>query len=214
MPAGPNPPGGPPSSSGKPGGKRPAIGLQIKLPCTSMADVKSRYGAELRQARFFIRTRSLRPADTLVRLEAQLSGGAVAFRAAAVVARAVEPILGGPEPGMALQLVAVDEAGRDLIASLGGQPPPPLKADPVRPAPPSPPPRPSIMSMPGIKPPPPPDTPKETTAAPPPPSASQAPAAEKPSPVQDTGPAQHNGKASGFFGWLKRLFGGSPQPRV
>src|SRR5205807_6653661 len=60
------------SSDLKPGGKRPAIGLQIKLPCTSMADVKSRYGAELRQARFFIRTRSLRPADTLVRLEAQL----------------------------------------------------------------------------------------------------------------------------------------------
>jgi len=69
------------------------------------------------------------------------------------------------------------------------------------------------MSMPGIKPPPPPDTPKETTTAPPPPS-SQAPAAEKPSPVQDTGPAQHNGKASGFFGWLKRLFGGSPPPPV
>jgi molecular chaperone DnaK len=34
------------------------------------------------------------------------------------------------------------------------------------------------------------------------------------SPVQDTGLPQANGKEGGFFGWLRRLFGGSPQPRV
>src|SRR5205814_951789 len=53
------------------GGKRPAIGLQIKLPCASLDDVKARYAEELRQNRFFVRTRTPRPKDTLVRLEAQ-----------------------------------------------------------------------------------------------------------------------------------------------
>jgi molecular chaperone DnaK len=168
MPDGPTkPPGGPPSTPGKPGAKRPAIGLQIKLPCASMADVKARYGEDLRRGKFFIRTKTPRATDTLVRLEAQLSSGTTAFRAAAVVARVVEPVVGGPEPGMALQLLAVDDAGRDLIVSLGGKPPSPLKAEPPRPAPPSTPSKPSISTLPGIKPPPAPERPVPSRPPPP-----------------------------------------------
>ena len=129
-----SPPGKPPAS---PGAKRPAIGLQIKLPCQSLDEVKVRYGEELRQGRFFIRTKAPRAKETLVRLEVQLSTGGPCFRAAAVVARVQEPPApgvtpaAGAEPGMGLTLLAVDEAGRDLISTLGGKPPPPLKQEPA-----------------------------------------------------------------------------------
>ena len=135
----------------KPAGKRPAVGLQIKLPCATLDDVRKRYGEDLRDSKFFIRTKSPRAKDTLVRLEAQLSTGAPAFRAAAVVTAVQDP----PEAGMRMQLLGVDEAGRDLIVSLGGKPPPPLKVDVSKPPPPAPPAKPAITSMPGIKPPPP-----------------------------------------------------------
>src|SRR5438105_14866042 len=88
------PPGGPPTSpppSGRPGGKRPAIGLQLKLPCATPDEVRARYGADLKQSKFFIRTKQPRPVDTLVRLDALLSTGAPCFRAAAIVVRVREP---------------------------------------------------------------------------------------------------------------------------
>lgn len=100
-------------------GKRPAIGLQIKLACATMDEVKARHGDELRQSQFFIRTKSPRPKDTVVRLEAQLANGAPAFRAAGIVI--------GVEGGMRLQLVGADDAGRELIAAVGGKPPAHLK---------------------------------------------------------------------------------------
>ena len=135
-PAPPQPPGGaPPSRPPGPGGKRPAIGLQIKLPSTTLDEVKARYGDDLRQGRFFIRTRTPRAKDTLVRLEAQLATGAHCFRAAAVVARVVEasaPDPGPQGPGMGLNLLAIDDAGRDLILALGGKPPAALKIDPAQ----------------------------------------------------------------------------------
>src|SRR5579859_4589078 len=143
-PGPPSPPGSPPAGKpGSPGGKRPAIGLQIKLPCATLGEVKARYGEDLRQNKFFIRTKSPRAQETLVRLEAQLSTGAPAFRAAAVVASVQDP----PEPGMRLQLLGVDEAGRELIVALGGKAPPPLKVDVSKPPPPVPPAKPSITSM-------------------------------------------------------------------
>jgi len=89
-----NPPPGQPA-----GGKRPAIGLQIKLPCASLDDVKARYADELRQNQFFVRTRTPRPKDTLVRLEAHLASGDPGFRAAAIVCEVTEA-------GMRLQLLA------------------------------------------------------------------------------------------------------------
>jgi molecular chaperone DnaK len=136
----PRGPGSPPRPAG-PGAKRPAIGLQLKLPCATVEEVKARYGDDLRSNRFFIRTKQPRAADTLVRLEAQLSSGAACFRAAGVVVtvREVSALAvpqPGQEPGMGLQLLAVDESGRDLILALGGKPPPPLKSEsPARPAP-------------------------------------------------------------------------------
>ena len=126
MPAGQNPPKPPPS------GKRPAIGLQIRLPCSSLTEIQARYGDDLRQNRFFIRTKAPRPKETLVRLEAQFSDGTTAFRAAAVVARVHEPE-GFTDPGMGLDLLGVDETARQLIAALGGKPPPALKAEAARP---------------------------------------------------------------------------------
>ena len=145
-PGPPQPPGSPAGKPGSPGGKRPAIGLQIKLPCATLDEVKVRYGRDLRENQFFIRTKTPRAVETLVRLEASLATGAPAFRAAAVVSAVQEP----PEAGMRLQLLGVDEAGRDLILAMGGQPPPPLKADPAKPAPPSTPSKPSLTSLPGI----------------------------------------------------------------
>jgi hypothetical protein len=100
-------------------GKRPAIGLQIKLACATMDEVKARHGEELRQSQFFIRTKSPRPKDTVVRLEAQLSDGSPAFRAAGIVIDV--------EGGMRLQLVGADDAGRELVTALGGKPPAHLK---------------------------------------------------------------------------------------
>ena len=136
------PPGGPPStppSGGRPSGKRPAIGLQLKLPCATPDEVSTRYGADLKQSKFFIRTKQPRPVDTLVRLDALLSTGAPCFRAAAIVMRVREPpnpqapvLPRAGDPGMELKLLAVDEAGRELIVSLGGTPPQPLKADPAK----------------------------------------------------------------------------------
>ena len=163
MSDGPGTPGGPPPSApppgkpGSPGGKRPAIGLQIKLPCATLEDVKARYGEDLRKNEFFIRTKTPRAKDTLVRLETTLSGGAPCFRAAAVVVRSQEPVVppvpGAPEAGMALQLLGVDEAGRELILSLGGKPPAALKTEAPRPVVPVS--KPPITSLPGIKAPPP-----------------------------------------------------------
>src|SRR5258708_34773554 len=118
MPTGPGsrgPPGNPPSSPGQPGspgGKRPAIGLQIKLPCATIDEVKARYGEDLRKGQFFIRTKTPRAKDTLVRLETRLSNGMPCFRAAAVVERVQDP----PDTGTSLQLLAADHAGRDAIA--------------------------------------------------------------------------------------------------
>ena len=121
MPEGPGAPGGKPPGIGK----RPALGLQIKLPCATLADVKARYGADLRQNRFSIRTKTARPKDTPVRLDAMLSSGAPAFRAAAVIVESGDVLR--------LQLLAVDEVARDLIESLGGKAPPLLRLDPSRP---------------------------------------------------------------------------------
>src|SRR5260370_33837567 len=103
MPPGPpQPPGSPPSGKpGSPGGKRPAIGLQIKLPCATLDEVKARYGEELRQNKFFIRTKAPPAKETLVRLEAQLSTGTVAFPAAAWVGA----VQGQPAARMRLQLL-------------------------------------------------------------------------------------------------------------
>ncbi|HEY6910274.1 MAG TPA: Hsp70 family protein [Myxococcales bacterium] len=109
-------------------GKRPSIGLQVKLPCATQDELKSRYGSELRESGFFIRTRSPRPVETLVRLEAQLASGQPGFRAACVVVESTDA-------GMRLKLLGVDEAGRALIESLGGTPPALLRsAAPAAPA--------------------------------------------------------------------------------
>jgi molecular chaperone DnaK len=108
--------------------------------------VKTRYGEDLRQNKFFIRTKSTRAIETLVRLEAQLSNGVPAFKAAGVVVSVQDP----PEPGMRLQLLAVDDAGRQLITALGGKPPAALKADAPKLAVPSTLSKP-ITSLPGVK---------------------------------------------------------------
>src|SRR6266478_3009867 len=171
------------------GGKRPAIGLQIKLPCASLDDVKARYADELRQNQFFVRTRTPRPKDTLVRLEAHLASGDPGFRAAAIVCEVTEA-------GMRLQLLGVDDAASAMIAELGGTPPRTFKADPARAAtaagalalsqrkpditalkgitpPPSP------FSRPG-PPPPPPDAMPPRRPPPPPPDAMPAKASTRP----------------------------------
>jgi molecular chaperone DnaK len=105
----------------------------MKLSCATLEELKKRYGEDLKANRFLIRTKSPRAKDTLVRLEAHYSTGAQAFRAVAVVVLVQEP----PEAGMRLQLLAVDEAGREIILSLGGKPPPPLKLEHPKATPPA-----------------------------------------------------------------------------
>src|SRR3954470_17747938 len=119
---------GTPPAGKPPAGKRTAIGLQIKLPCASVAEIKGRYADDLRRGYFFIRTRTPRPDGTLIRLDAQLSSGEHAFRAVGVVS-------GAAEGGMRLQFLGADEVGRRLIGELGGKPPPGLKTDAGRPPP-------------------------------------------------------------------------------
>ncbi|HEY4769122.1 MAG TPA: Hsp70 family protein, partial [Myxococcales bacterium] len=172
------------------GGKRPAIGLQIKLPCASLEDVKARYADELRQNQFFVRTRTPRPKDTLVRLEAHLASGDPGFRAAAIVCEVTEA-------GMRLQLLGVDDAASAMIAELGGTPPPTFKVDPARAAAAAgalalPERKPDITTLKGITPPPspfsrpgPPPPPPDAIPArrpPPPPPAAPPPRAPPPPP--------------------------------
>jgi molecular chaperone DnaK len=110
--------------SQRPGGlgKKRAAALQIELPCSTLDEVRAKH-PELRSRRFLVRTKDVRPLDTVIRLDVKLSGGAHCLRATSVVER-VEP---EPEPGMTLWLLASDDAGRELIAWMGGNPPPVLK---------------------------------------------------------------------------------------
>ncbi len=113
------PPGG--AGSGK---KRGALTLQLKLACATLDAVKARY-PELRDRRFVLRTKQSWPIDTLVRLDARLSTGAPCFQAVAIVEKVTG---GGAEPAtLMLGIVAMDDAGRELVAWMGGKPPKPLR---------------------------------------------------------------------------------------
>ncbi len=101
---------------GTPPPTRAALTLQLKLPCASLDAVRARYGPELAQARFTVRTPRPRSMGTLVRLTCTLSDGQPAFRAAAEVLRAIE----GSEGWMELKLLGMDEPGRALVESAGG----------------------------------------------------------------------------------------------
>jgi len=144
---------GPADPSSPKGPKKTGVGLQVKLPCATLDEVRARH-PELSSRLFLLRTATPRPVATAIRLTATLSDGKHCFRANAVVEKVVQP--GEPAerggPGMSLWLARMDDPGRELIAWMGGQPPPLLKpaaADgsggaapgstkpPVQPAPPS-----------------------------------------------------------------------------
>jgi molecular chaperone DnaK len=92
----------------------------VKLACATLDQVKAKF-PELRDRRFVLRTRQSWALDTLVRLETRLSDGTPCFHATAVVER-VDPA--GPDAqAMTLALIAMDDAGRELVAWLGGKPP-------------------------------------------------------------------------------------------
>ena len=129
-------------SQGAPPAKRAVVGLQLKLPCATVDEVRVRYGAQLKLNRLFIRTKHPRAKETLVRLEAAFNTGAPCFRAAATVVLVIEPPPegtvprpGAPEPGMGLSILAIDQPGREIIAGLGGKPPPLLRSDSKPPPP-------------------------------------------------------------------------------
>jgi molecular chaperone DnaK len=84
---------------------------------------------ELRTRRFFLRTRAPKPVDTPIRLSTALSDGRHCFRANAVVEKvyAAGEAAERGEPGMLLFLMRMDDPGRELVAWMGGQPPPLLK---------------------------------------------------------------------------------------
>ncbi len=107
---------------GSPGRKRGAVALHVRLACATLDAVKARY-SELANRRFVLRSKQPLAIDTLVRLETQLSGGAPCFEATAVVER-ITPA--GPDvAAMTLAIIAMDEAGRELVAWMGGKPPRP-----------------------------------------------------------------------------------------
>src|SRR4051794_12325860 len=107
-------PGGP--------GKKRAAALQIELPCATLDEVRARH-PELRSRRFLVRTKDVKPLDTVIRIDLKLQGGAPCLRATSVVER----VQTEPEPAMTLWLLAADDPGRELIAWMGGSPPPVLK---------------------------------------------------------------------------------------
>ena len=113
---------------GGPGRKRASV-LQLELPCATLDEVRSRH-PELRSRRFLLRTAEPKPLDTVVRIQARLSDGTHCFSATSVVER-VQP---EPDAGMTLWLLGADDAGRELVAWMGGPPPPPLKDAPAAPA--------------------------------------------------------------------------------
>jgi len=114
--------------------KKTGVALLVTLPCASLDDVRARH-PELRTRRFFLRTRAPKPVDTPIRLTAALSDGRHCFLANAVV----EKVYGAGEaaergePGMLLFLMRMDDPGRELVAWMGGQPPPLLKPAPAVP---------------------------------------------------------------------------------
>jgi molecular chaperone DnaK len=121
-----------PSSPASP--KKAGVALHVKLPCATLDDVRARH-PELSSRLFFLRTAKPRPIGTPVRLTATLNDGKLCFRANAVVEKVVEAGADQGEPGMSLWLVAMDDPGRELIAWMGGRPPPILKdASPAEPA--------------------------------------------------------------------------------
>src|SRR3954465_6241547 len=114
---------------GGPGRKRASV-LQLELPCATLDEVRARH-PELRSRRFLLRTAEPKPLDTGVRIDARLSDGTHCFSVTSVVER-VHP---EPDRGMSLQLLAADDAGRELVAWMGGSPPPLLKEAPSAPGP-------------------------------------------------------------------------------
>jgi len=119
---------GPADPSSPKGPKKTGVGLQVKLPCATLDEVRARH-PELSSRLFLLRTANPRPVATAIRLTATLSDGKHCFRANAVVEKVVQP--GEPAdrggPGMSLWLARMDDPGRELIAWMGGQPPPLLK---------------------------------------------------------------------------------------
>ena len=115
-----------PSNAG--GSKKTGVALQVKLPCATLDEVRARH-PELSTRRFLLRTATPRPVETPIRLTALLSDGKHCFRANAIVEKVHQAgeSPGRSEPGMTLWLARMDDPGRELVAWMGGQPPPLLK---------------------------------------------------------------------------------------
>ena len=109
-------------------GRRRAAALQIKLTCADVAEVRDRFGAELKALALFVRTKTPKPEGTLIRLDLRLADGRPLLKAAANVERSVAPsdAPGAPAAGMHLKFLGADKAGRELFVSLGVARPPPL----------------------------------------------------------------------------------------
>jgi molecular chaperone DnaK len=121
--------GNSPADPSNPGGsKKTGVALQVKLPCATLDDVRARH-PELSTRRFFLRTATPRPVETPIRLTALLSDGKHCFRANAIVEKVHQAgeSPGRSDAGMTLWLARMDDPGRELVAWMGGQPPPLLK---------------------------------------------------------------------------------------
>src|ERR1700682_6590627 len=123
-------PGNGPADPSSKGPKKSGLGLQVRLPCATLDEVRARH-PELSSRLFLLRTASLRPVGTPIRLTATLSDGKHCFRANAIVEKVVQPgeAAEAGEPGMSLWLARMDDPGRELVAWMGGQPPPLLPPD-------------------------------------------------------------------------------------
>ena len=174
----------PPDPSNPGGSKKSGVALQVKLPCATLDDVRTRH-PELSTRRFFLRTANPRPIETPIRLTATLSDGKHCFRANAIVEK-VHAAGEGPvrDPGMTLWLARMDDPGRELVAWMGGQPPPLLKPpaapEAVPPAAPPPPPKKSAPTSDALP------SPKSARPAPKPPTPPPTPHAAAPATVAKT----------------------------
>ena len=93
------------------------MGLSVKLPFATVAELIAGYGANLTRGGIYLRSRSVRPPGTPVTLELRLSGGERLLWARAVV-HFTTGQEGQGHPGMGLRFLEVDRPTRAFLDSL------------------------------------------------------------------------------------------------
>jgi molecular chaperone DnaK len=104
---------------GSPSEHRRVIGVQIKLPCRTRAELAKLHGADLSHGVFFIRTRAPKPVGTQLRFDMRLSQGESVLRGIGRIVRTVSEGESTHRAGMLLELAGLDAASHLVLSGLG-----------------------------------------------------------------------------------------------